>query len=164
MWSRIGRLKRHTMPKLTKGNSIFGAGASPGIMACIAGRLLCDTFLCSRDLLKEVSYCHNVLLKFLHAKRMQCWAICFLQVSYSLTQLAKNQLHKDRKEISPQDIPSMFQTVESLIELVGSHVYLIFSYILFSGNGSLDSHGFVSVVPYGRLLNLIVSLLFVVYS
>uniref|UniRef100_A0A7N0TAE2 DNA polymerase n=1 Tax=Kalanchoe fedtschenkoi TaxID=63787 RepID=A0A7N0TAE2_KALFE len=80
------------MPKLTKGNSMFGAGASPGIMSCIAGRLLCDTFLCSRDLLKEVSY--------------------------SLTQLAKNQLHKDRKEIAPQDIPSMFQKLESLIELI----------------------------------------------
>ncbi|CAM8953824.1 unnamed protein product [Rhodiola kirilowii] len=92
VWSKIGRLRRHTMPKLTKGNSIFGAGASLGIMACIAGRLLCDTFLCSRDLLKEVSY--------------------------SLTQLAKNQLNKDRKEIAPQDIPLMFQTLESLIELV----------------------------------------------
>ena len=54
MWSKIGRLKRSVMPKLTKGSTIFGSGASPGIMSCIAGRLLCDTFLCSRDLLKEV--------------------------------------------------------------------------------------------------------------
>ncbi|KAF8406300.1 hypothetical protein HHK36_008385 [Tetracentron sinense] len=92
MWSKIGRLKRSAMPKLTKGSTIFGSGASPGIMSCIAGRLLCDTFLCSRDLLKEVSY--------------------------SLTQLAKTQLNKDRKEIAPHDIPNMFQTAGSLMELV----------------------------------------------
>ncbi|EHA8591429.1 DNA polymerase alpha catalytic subunit [Cocos nucifera] len=92
MWSKIGRLKRSVMPKLTKGNVLYGSGASPGIMSCIAGRLLCDTYLCSRDLLKEVSY--------------------------SLTQLAKTQLQKDRKEISPHDIPAMFQTSGALLELV----------------------------------------------
>lgn len=54
MWSKIGRLKRSVMPKLAKGSSIFGSGASQGMMSCIAGRLLCDTYLCSRDLLKEV--------------------------------------------------------------------------------------------------------------
>ena len=54
MWSKIGRLKRSIMPKLTRRSTIFGSGASPGIMSCIAGRLLCDTYLCSRDLLKEV--------------------------------------------------------------------------------------------------------------
>ncbi|KAJ4828983.1 hypothetical protein Tsubulata_020636 [Turnera subulata] len=91
-WSKIGRLKRSVMPKLTKGNSIFGSGASPGIMSCIAGRLLCDTYLCSRDLLKEVSY--------------------------SLTQLAKTRLNKDRKEIAPHEIPGMFQKSKSLIELI----------------------------------------------
>ncbi|KAF5463781.1 hypothetical protein F2P56_013914 [Juglans regia] len=92
MWSKIGRLKRSVMPKLAKGSSIFGSGASQGMMSCIAGRLLCDTYLCSRDLLKEVSY--------------------------SLTQLAKTQLNKDRKEITPHDIPRMFQTSESVMELV----------------------------------------------
>ncbi|GLU20032.1 hypothetical protein SLE2022_362500 [Rubroshorea leprosula] len=92
MWSKIGRLKRSIMPKLTKGSTIFGSGASPGIMSCIAGRLLCDTYLCSRDLLKEVSY--------------------------SLTQLAKTQLKKDRKEIAPHDIPRMFQASETLMELI----------------------------------------------
>ncbi|XP_077230680.1 DNA-directed DNA polymerase [Tasmannia lanceolata] len=92
MWSKIGRLKRSVMPKLTKGSSIFGSGASPGIMSCIAGRLLCDTFLCSRDLLKEVSY--------------------------SLTQLSKTQLNKDRIEIVPHDIPTMFQSSGSLLQLV----------------------------------------------
>ncbi|KAM7510391.1 hypothetical protein LguiB_009266 [Lonicera macranthoides] len=92
MWSKIGRLKRSVMPKLTKGSTMYGSGASPGIMSCIAGRLLCDTYLCSRDLLKEVSY--------------------------SLTQLANTQLNKDRKEIAPHDIPRMFQSSESLMGLI----------------------------------------------
>ncbi|EPS71274.1 hypothetical protein M569_03479 [Genlisea aurea] len=92
MWSKIGRLKRSTMPKLNKGNSVFASGASAGIMTCIAGRLLCDTYICSRDLLKEVSY--------------------------SLTQLAKTQLNKDRKEITPHDIHQMFQSSGSLMELI----------------------------------------------
>ncbi|KAJ8430025.1 hypothetical protein Cgig2_008464 [Carnegiea gigantea] len=92
MWSKMGRLKRSTMPKLTRGSTIFGSGASPGIMSCIAGRLLCDTYLCSRDLLKEVSY--------------------------SLTQLAKTQLDKERKEIAPHDILQMYQTTDSLRNLV----------------------------------------------
>lgn len=43
---------------------------------------------------------------------------CLLQVSYSLTQLAKSQLNKDRKEINPHDIPQMFQSSGSLTELV----------------------------------------------
>lgn len=54
MWSKTGRLKRSVMPKLTRVSTIFGSGATPGIMSCIAGRLLCDTYLCARDLLKEV--------------------------------------------------------------------------------------------------------------
>ncbi|CAH9145538.1 unnamed protein product [Cuscuta epithymum] len=92
MWSKIGRLKRSAMPKLTKGSNVFGSGASLGIMSCIAGRLLCDTFLCSRDLLREVSY--------------------------SLTNLTKTLLNKDRKEISPHDIPQMFQASDSLMKLI----------------------------------------------
>ncbi|KAI8543706.1 hypothetical protein RHMOL_Rhmol08G0239600 [Rhododendron molle] len=89
MWSKIGRLKRSTMPKLTKGSTIFGSGASPGIMSCIAGRLLCDTFLSSRELLREVSY--------------------------SLTHLAKTQLKKD---LAPHVIRLMFQSSESLMDLI----------------------------------------------
>ncbi|NP_001346298.1 DNA polymerase alpha catalytic subunit [Zea mays] len=92
MWSKIGRLRRSLMPRLTKGSTLYGSGASPGIMSCVAGRLLCDTYLCSRDLLKEVSY--------------------------SLTQLAETQLKKVRKEVSPHDIPMMFQSSGELLKLV----------------------------------------------
>ncbi|WZY78675.1 hypothetical protein YC2023_025059 [Brassica napus] len=90
MWSKIGRLKRSFMPKL-KGNN--KCGATPGLMSCIAGRLLCDTDLCSQDLLKQ-------------------------QVSYSLTDLSKTQLNQDRKQISPHDIPKMFQSSKTLVELI----------------------------------------------
>ncbi|KAF2562557.1 hypothetical protein F2Q70_00018211 [Brassica cretica] len=86
MWSKIGRLKRSFMPRL-KGNN------KSGLMSCIAGRLLCDTDLCSQDLLKQ-------------------------QVSYSLTDLSKTQLNQDRKQISPNDIPKMFQSSKTLVELI----------------------------------------------
>jgi len=56
MWSKLGRLNRSTMPKLDRRGKTFGFGADPAIMSCVAGRLLCDTYLCSRDLLKEVNY------------------------------------------------------------------------------------------------------------
>lgn len=56
--------------------------------------------------------------------------ICLLQVSYSLTQLAKTQLSKDRKEIAPHDIPRMFRQSESLMELVGFIVLLFNSCLI----------------------------------
>ncbi|WJX55345.1 DNA-directed DNA polymerase [Trifolium repens] len=92
MWSKLGRLNRSTMPKLDRRGKTFGFGADPAIMSCVAGRLLCDTYLCSRDLLKEVSY--------------------------SLTHLAKTQLNQSRKEVAPHDVPKMFQTAKSLMELI----------------------------------------------
>ncbi|CAJ2659295.1 unnamed protein product [Trifolium pratense] len=92
MWSKLGRLNRSTMPKLDSRGKTFGFGADPAIMSCVAGRLLCNTYLCSRDLLKEVSY--------------------------SLTHLAKTQLNQSRKEVAPHDVPKMFQTAKSLMELI----------------------------------------------
>ncbi|MCO5579179.1 hypothetical protein L7F22_033032 [Adiantum nelumboides] len=92
IWSKIGRLKRSSMPKLSGGGSTFGAGASQGALTCIAGRLLCDTYLASRDLLKEVSY--------------------------TLTQLSKTQLGRDRRELQPVDIPRMYDSSTSLREMV----------------------------------------------
>lgn len=53
-WSCIGRLKRTRMPKLGGGGDKYGGGAGPGIMMVTAGRLLCDTYLSARELLKEV--------------------------------------------------------------------------------------------------------------
>lgn len=94
MWSKIGRLKRSVMPRLNGGGSTFGSGASPGAQTCLAGRLLCDTYLSSRELLREVSY--------------------------SLTQLAKSQLGRERKELMPSQIPGMYGNSSSLLELIES--------------------------------------------
>ncbi|EFJ15342.1 hypothetical protein SELMODRAFT_234261 [Selaginella moellendorffii] len=94
VWSRVGRLKRSQMPRLVGGGNNFGGGAGPGVMSCVAGRLLCDTYLSSRELVKEVSY--------------------------TLTQLSKSQLGRERKEISPSEIPNMFQTSSTLFELIQS--------------------------------------------
>jgi DNA polymerase alpha subunit A len=94
MWSKIGRLKRSLMPRLNGGGSTFGSGASPGVLTCLAGRLLCDTYLSSQELLREVSY--------------------------SLTQLAKSQLGRDRKELAPSQIPGMYGNSSSLLELIES--------------------------------------------
>jgi hypothetical protein len=45
LWSRLGRLKRSSFPKLTGGGHTFGGGAGPGVLSVLAGRLLCDTYL-----------------------------------------------------------------------------------------------------------------------
>jgi hypothetical protein len=53
-----------------------------------------------------------------------------MQVSYSLTQLAETQLKKDRREVSPHDIPPMFQSSGELLKLVISYklnIVLLFS-------------------------------------
>ncbi|KAL2611548.1 hypothetical protein R1flu_023240 [Riccia fluitans] len=94
MWSKIGRLKRSQMPKLGGNGNSFGSGAGPGTMACIAGRLLCDTYISSRELLR--------------------------QTSYSLTELSRTQLGRERKELAPAEIPAMYETSSSLLELVES--------------------------------------------
>lgn len=68
------------------------------------------------------------MLDCIHIKMIMCSFsdmsdLLFLQVSYSLTQLAQTQLGQNRKEITPHDIPRMFQKSEFLMELVGSHAY-----------------------------------------
>ncbi|KAJ4866956.1 DNA polymerase alpha catalytic subunit [Raphanus sativus] len=41
-----------------------------------------------------------------------------LDVSYSLTDLSKTQLNRDREDLSPNDIPKMFQSSKTLVELI----------------------------------------------
>lgn len=55
-WSRVGRLKRAAFPSLAGGGHTFGGGAGAGLLAALAGRLLCDTYLGARELLREVDY------------------------------------------------------------------------------------------------------------
>nr|GEV03794.1 DNA polymerase alpha catalytic subunit [Tanacetum cinerariifolium] len=47
----------------------------------------------------------------------------FLLVSYSLIELAKTPLYKNRKEIAPHDIPRLFQSSQTLMELVSNCMY-----------------------------------------
>jgi len=91
-WSRIGRLKRTRFPNLSGGNQgSYGGGASIGALSCMAGRLLADTYLSARDLLKEVSY--------------------------TLTNLMKTQFDENRAEIPQQDVPLQFNSTQTLWQL-----------------------------------------------
>lgn len=91
-WSRIGRLKRTRFPNLSGGNQgSFGGGASIGALSCMSGRLLADTYLSARDLLKEVSY--------------------------TLTNLMKTQFDENRVEIPHQDVPLQFNSTQTLWQL-----------------------------------------------
>ncbi len=91
-WSRIGRLKRTRFPNLSGGNQgSFGGGASIGALSCMSGRLLADTYLSARDLLKEVSY--------------------------TLTNLLKTQFDENRAEIPQQDVPLQFNSTQTLWQL-----------------------------------------------
>jgi len=59
-WSRIGRMKRHVMPQ----RKLDGSASSwvPRQVSC--GRLLVDTFLCSKELVRETNYeLHNLVRK-----------------------------------------------------------------------------------------------------
>lgn len=91
-WSRIGRLKRTKFPNLSGGGTQYGGGASSGTLSTIAGRLLCDTYLSSRELLR--------------------------QVTYTLTALANSQLGERRKELSYADILSAYGSSEKLLQVV----------------------------------------------
>jgi hypothetical protein len=52
-----------------------------GVLTCLAGRLILDTYLCSRDLLKEVEY--------------------------SLSHLCSKLLHQPRADLQPHQVPSL---------------------------------------------------------
>lgn len=51
-WSKIGRLKREALPKFLQSNS-FG---NVYVRNCIMGRLICDTSLSCKDILRESNY------------------------------------------------------------------------------------------------------------
>jgi DNA polymerase alpha subunit A len=92
-WSRVGRLKRTRFPNLNGGGGGGGGGgASLGAMSCVAGRLLADTYLASREFIKEVSY--------------------------TLTSLAQNQLKMTRHDVPSAEIPGKFGTAANLLSLV----------------------------------------------
>lgn len=60
---------------------MYGGGASPGVQAAVAGRLVCDTYLSSRELLREVEY--------------------------SLSTLAGKLLGQQCSDVAPGDVPGL---------------------------------------------------------
>jgi len=86
-WSKLGRRRRMYAPKPSQ----FYGGKDWVISDAMKGRLLCDTYVSSKELLKETTY--------------------------SLTNLAKSQLKTDRVEIEPVDIPQWFQSSQTIVQL-----------------------------------------------
>ena len=89
MWSKIGRLRRKLPTNLknkagpARANFIFDSGA---------GRILCDTYLSARELVRETTY--------------------------SLTNLAQVKLGYERAEIDPVDVPRYFHSAQDIANLV----------------------------------------------
>ena len=91
-WSKVGRMRIKTMPRLSGTNSAF-SGGNWAEWSVIAGRLMCDTYLSARELLPS-------------------------QRSYSLRELARAQLGADKREIDPAQVLSMFEETSQLLSLV----------------------------------------------
>ena len=91
-WACLGRLKRSKFPSLGGGGHSYGSGAGAGAMSVIAGRLLCDTYIAARDLVRETEY--------------------------TLTALSRNLLGELRVEISAADIKTRFLSSEKLMEML----------------------------------------------
>lgn len=91
-WASLGRLKRSKFPSLGGGGHSYGGGAGAGAMSVVAGRLLCDTYLAARDLVRETEY--------------------------TLASLSKNLLGELRTEINAADIRKRFSNSQALFEMV----------------------------------------------
>ncbi|CAG8622841.1 65_t:CDS:10, partial [Paraglomus brasilianum] len=90
-WSKLGRLRRTTWPKLQTGAG--GMGDSTYMeKAIVSGRLMCDTYLNARDLIKSKNY--------------------------TLTELASSQLKFKREDIEFSKINTYFQTSANLFHVI----------------------------------------------
>lgn len=87
-WSKLGRRRRTQPPKPNQ----FSKGNKDWIIAdAMTGRVLCDTYLSAKELLRETTY--------------------------SLTNLAMTQLKTRRIEIEPVDIPQWFNESKTIVQL-----------------------------------------------
>ena len=83
MWTKVGRLRHpRTMSRFLNDWAIGHA---------VQGRLLCDTYLSAKELLRETIY--------------------------SLTNLAASQLKTQRQEVEPVDIPQYFLDAKTVVQL-----------------------------------------------
>ena len=92
-WSRIGRFRRTQIPNKkfdTAGASYGGSQWVPRLVTC--GRLLVDTFLSAKELIRETNY--------------------------DLSHLVKMQLKKDRKDFDEDLLPKFYTSADHLLQLV----------------------------------------------
>ena len=86
-WSKIGRRRRMQFPP----KNSFSGRKDYAIADALSGRLLCDTYLSAKELLRETTY--------------------------SLTNLAATQLKTMRQEIEPVDVPLWFESSKTIVKL-----------------------------------------------
>jgi DNA polymerase alpha subunit A len=91
VWSKIGRLKRKKWPRLQSGAGGMENSSNEEKQAA-SGRLLCDTYLASKDLIRSKNY--------------------------SLAELASSQLNMKRDELDQEKVPMMFWNAEDLVRLI----------------------------------------------
>lgn len=90
-WSRIGRLRRSQFPKLQAG--VGGMGESTfAERQVVSGRLMCDSYLMSRDLVKAKSY--------------------------SLSNLTSQELKIERPEVDYEKVPQFYANAGDLVWLM----------------------------------------------
>lgn len=89
-WSRLGRLRRNVFPKLQAGVGGMGETTYAERMV-VSGRLICDTYLNAKDLIKSKNY--------------------------ALTTLTKNVLKMDRAEVNFETIPQFYTNTQDLLWL-----------------------------------------------
>ena len=94
-WSKVGHLKKTNMPQsMNRAQGVGGKSFSLVDSGIVAGRIMCDTMVASKEFLGRES-------------------------SYDLTHLAETQLSVDRKEVDPVETLTYFKDTKSLLELVG---------------------------------------------
>lgn len=89
-WSRIGRLRKNSMPmRKMDAQSYSGASWVPRLVSC--GRLLVDTFLNAKELVRETNY--------------------------DLGHLAQTQLKKSRKDFDDDMLPRLYCSSDTIFQL-----------------------------------------------
>ena len=88
LWSKLGRLRRSKRPFTGNGSNMANIAAS---ITC--GRIIVDTYLSARELMRRTTY--------------------------SMQALAESELGKQRVHIDPVDVPSMYENAGKIVRLAG---------------------------------------------
>lgn len=89
-WHKLGRIKSKSTPRIS-GNSVGSISSTYYQRLHMRGRIVCDTFEASRDLIKSKSY--------------------------HLSELAKTQLDVIREDIKPQELDMYYKSGASIVRL-----------------------------------------------